>query len=78
MIRRRREIEIFSLSFLDVICCGFGAIILLLVITLLFEPATIQATRAEVQALIDRMKASLEEKIQNSQVVIAPATGPVA
>ncbi|MDX2032066.1 MAG: cation diffusion facilitator family transporter [Blastocatellia bacterium] len=32
---------------------------------------------SEVQALIDRMKASLEEKIQNSQVVIAPATGPV-
>ncbi|MFN0088283.1 MAG: cation diffusion facilitator family transporter [Blastocatellia bacterium] len=33
---------------------------------------------SEVQARIDRMKASLEEKIQNSQVVIAPATGPVA
>lgn len=32
---------------------------------------------AEVQELIDRMKASLEQKIQGSQVVIAPSTGPV-
>ena len=31
--RKRRSIEIFSLSFLDCICCGFGAIILLLVLT---------------------------------------------
>ena len=30
---KRRETEVFSLSFLDVICCGFGAIILLLVST---------------------------------------------
>jgi hypothetical protein len=30
---KRRETEVFSLSFLDVICCGFGAIILLLVLT---------------------------------------------
>ena len=25
---RRRDTEVFSLSFLDVICCGFGAVIL--------------------------------------------------
>jgi hypothetical protein len=25
----RRKVEVFSLSFLDVICCGFGAVILL-------------------------------------------------
>ena len=28
MARRRRSVEIFSLSFLDCICCGFGAVIL--------------------------------------------------
>jgi cation diffusion facilitator family transporter len=32
---------------------------------------------AEVQDLINRMKANLEQKIQGSQVVIAPATAPV-
>ena len=30
MRRKRRNVEAFSLSFLDCICCGFGAIILLL------------------------------------------------
>ena len=33
MKRKQRDTEIFSLSFLDVICCGFGAIILLLVLS---------------------------------------------
>ena len=32
-MKKRRDTEIFSLSFLDIITCGFGAIILLLVIT---------------------------------------------
>jgi hypothetical protein len=31
---RRRQSEIFSLSFLDCICCGFGAIILIFVISI--------------------------------------------
>jgi len=33
MIRRRTP-QTFSLSFLDCICCGFGAIILLFVLTI--------------------------------------------
>ncbi|HZL92296.1 MAG TPA: hypothetical protein VFB99_01590, partial [Vicinamibacterales bacterium] len=32
MVRRRREINVFSLSFLDAICCGFGAVVLLFMI----------------------------------------------
>ena len=32
MIKRSREIEIFSLSFLDIISCAFGAIILILLV----------------------------------------------
>jgi hypothetical protein len=44
---RRREAEVFSLSFLDCICCGFGAIILLLVLTEVDQPIVIErATRA--------------------------------
>ena len=34
----RKDIEIFNLSFLDVISCGFGAIILLLVISKISQP----------------------------------------
>ncbi len=33
-MKRKRSTQVFSLSFLDVICCGFGAIILLFVITM--------------------------------------------
>ncbi|MDA0978617.1 MAG: VWA domain-containing protein, partial [Proteobacteria bacterium] len=42
MRTQRREIEGISLSFLDVISCGFGAIILLLVLTKVFEPVIIE------------------------------------
>ena len=37
-MKRRRNIEIFSLSFLDCVCCGFGALILLLVLSKTAEP----------------------------------------
>jgi hypothetical protein len=40
-MKKRREIDVFSLSFLDIITCGFGAIILLLVITKTGIPSTI-------------------------------------
>ncbi len=36
--KSRRDVEVFSLSFLDVMCCGFGAIILLLVLVKVGEP----------------------------------------
>ena len=42
MRKGRREIEVFSLSFLDVVSCGFGAIILLLVISRFSEPTVIE------------------------------------
>tara|TARA_R110000782_G_scaffold37498_2_gene88693 strand:- start:3519 stop:4511 length:993 start_codon:yes stop_codon:yes gene_type:complete len=38
-MKKRRDTDIFSLSFLDIITCGFGAIILLLVITKTGIPA---------------------------------------
>lgn len=37
-MKGRREVEVFGLSFLDVICCGFGAIVLLLVLSKSAEP----------------------------------------
>ena len=37
-MKRRRYVEAYSLSFLDCICCGFGAIILLLVLSKIYEP----------------------------------------
>lgn len=36
---RRRSIEVFSLSFLDCLCCGFGAILLLFLLSLSRQPS---------------------------------------
>ena len=44
-MRRRREVEVFSLSFLDCICFGFGAIILLLVLSEIGQPAELEKSR---------------------------------
>ncbi len=61
MKTRRRDIEIFSLSFLDVICCGFGAIILLFVLSKFAEPVIIEEVREDLQAEIVRLEEELHE-----------------
>jgi hypothetical protein len=56
MKKKRRSFEIFSLSFLDVISCGFGAIVLLLVIMKISEPAVVENTTLDIQAKIEQYK----------------------
>jgi hypothetical protein len=48
----RRSVEIFSLSFLDCICCGFGAIILLLVLTEYGQPIQIEESRERLNGQV--------------------------
>lgn len=52
-MRKRREIEGSTISFLDVISCGFGAIILLLMITENSSMVTLEQTREETRPLQD-------------------------
>jgi len=61
MKTRRRDIEIFSLSFLDVICCGFGAIILLFVLSKFAEPVIIEEVSKDLQSVIVRLEEELHE-----------------
>ncbi len=61
MRRRRRNVEAFSLSFLDCICCGFGAIILLLVLSKIYEPVIIEKTQQDLEALIALLQQELFE-----------------
>ena len=58
-MRKRRDMETFNLSFLDVVCCGFGAVILLLVIPKIYEPVTIQKSQEELQKLIVTLEQEL-------------------
>ncbi len=59
MARRRRNIEAFSLSFLDCICCGFGAIILLLVLSKIYEPVVIEEAEENLEQLIALLQEEL-------------------
>ena len=67
--RRRTSAEGFSLSFLDCICCGFGAIILLLVLTKIGEPAALETAREDLDALIARLQEELFD-IRGETVVL--------
>jgi len=57
---RRRTVEVFSLSFLDCICCGFGAIILLLVLTEYGRPARIEASRRSLEGQVRELRQQLQ------------------
>jgi hypothetical protein len=59
MARRRRNVEAFSLSFLDCICCGFGAVILLLVLSKIYEPVSLEQTQDDLQRLIALLEQEL-------------------
>ncbi|XOV87671.1 MAG: VWA domain-containing protein [Pseudomonadota bacterium] len=61
MRTRRREIEGISLSFLDVISCGFGAIILLLVLTKVFEPVILEETIRNLEGYLAALQEDLFE-----------------
>ena len=61
MKKRRRDIQIFSLSFLDCICCGFGAVILLFVLSKFAEPLIIEEVKVDLEAKIIRLEEELVE-----------------
>ncbi len=60
-MRTRRAPEEFSLSFLDVICCGFGAVILLLMITKTVQPQIIEASTVELEGVVADLQEQLFE-----------------
>jgi hypothetical protein len=49
---QRKNIEVFNLSFLDVVSCGFGAIILLLVISKISQPLVIEETTTDLRKVL--------------------------
>ena len=57
--KARRQIEIFNMSFLDVVSCGFGAIILLLIIVRFSEPTVIEKLSVDLSGQVLRLEAEL-------------------
>ena len=60
-MRNRRAMEEFSVSFLDVICCGFGAIILLLMITKTVAPVLLEESNINLQGQVASRENALFE-----------------
>ena len=59
--RRRSELQTFSLSFLDVVCCGFGAVILLFVLPTGHRAADRAATASEYEAGVQALGEAVTE-----------------
>jgi len=57
--KKRRGITEASLSFLDVISCGFGAVVLLLIIARLGDPAALQQAEADLMAQVRELTEQL-------------------
>lgn len=83
MKSRRRNLDIFSLSFLDIISCGFGAVVLLVLISKTSESPVAEIEQralsmlAEVLAAEERIKtletdiASAEEEVRSKEGLLA-------
>jgi len=67
MKKPKRDVEIFNMSFLDVISCGLGAVILLLVLALAFEPSTLERISKDLRGLISERATSQQTLMGESR-----------
>lgn len=63
LAQKRRELEVFSLSFLDCICCGFGAVLLIFLLTIAKKD---DVDKADVDAARDRLT-KVQAEIKTNQ-----------
>ncbi len=72
---KRRETEVFSLAFLDCICCGFGAVILVFILTVAqkkdVDKADVDAARARLSAAQKSVTMTQQELDRLAQVLAA-------
>ena len=57
--RRDRDFQVFSMSFLDAICCAFGALILIMVLAQVGRPKVIESIDTDLKGLIAKREAEL-------------------
>jgi len=66
---QRRRFDIFSMSFLDTICCAFGAIVLLYMILNASSGRIFQRSTAQVRAEADKLEIEVLEGYENLVVL---------
>lgn len=69
MKRHRRGLQVFSISFLDVVCSAFGAIILVLVLSKTGEPRVLEKLGADLQGVVADLQQKLYEIRGETQVL---------
>ena len=72
--KKRGDIGAFSLSFLDCICCGFGAIILLIVLSKIYEPVVVEESEQDLRQLIALLQQELFD-IRGTSTILDPGIG---
>jgi hypothetical protein len=60
MSSRRRETEVFSLAFLDCICCGFGAVLLIFILTVSQQKSRDTESLEEVEEKVRQLASSVD------------------
>jgi len=61
MKRKKKSMEVFGLSFLDCICCGFGGVILLYTMTTMEDGETREGVVSPARAEVNRIEQRMEE-----------------
>ena len=69
MLKRSRETESFTVSFLDVASCGFGAMIILLMLAKPSQPSPLEVAEAAPAAIISELQEQLFEIRGGTRVV---------
>ena len=64
LAKKRRDTEVFSLAFLDCICCGFGAVLLIFLLTIAKKT---DVDKADVDAARDRLRRVESQMTLNQQ-----------
>jgi hypothetical protein len=67
---RSRHFDVFTLSFLDTICCAFGAVILLFMLSKFGEPQAQEKARVELEGRIAKLQEEREEIRGTSEVLL--------
>ena len=66
MSRMRRPAEDMSMSFLDVICCGFGAVILLLIMTKVGTPPVLEESSKQLKGIVAAREGAVHDIVGKS------------
>jgi hypothetical protein len=72
---KRREMEVFSISFLDCICCGFGAVLLIFLLTIAkkseVDKADVEAARERLARIQTDLKINQQDLDRFAQILAA-------